>query len=105
MDFSELKQTLLVDSHVAIDRSVRDEREVHKAASTGLAYLKGVGEHRGRECQADVNVTVLVANVPVGFDELMSRHGMADEPMEPQREASSEDPRPPGRPGSGGGLP
>ena len=75
-DLAELKQSLLVDSHVAIDRSVKDEAEVHKAASTGLAYLKGIGEHGG-EALPDVNVNVLVANVPKVFDELMSRHGLA----------------------------
>lgn len=75
----KLKQSLLVDSHVAIDRSVRDTGEVHKAASTGLAYLKGIGEHSSGERPADVNVNVLVANVPAGFDELMQRHNMADD--------------------------
>tara|TARA_R100001530_G_scaffold133079_1_gene106066 strand:+ start:547 stop:1023 length:477 start_codon:yes stop_codon:yes gene_type:complete len=75
----KLKASLLVNSHVAIDRSVRDTGEVHKAASTGLAYLKGIGEHSSGERTADVNVNVLVANVPAGFDELMQRHNMADD--------------------------
>jgi hypothetical protein len=72
---------MLHKSHVAIDRSLDDTQEPHKAASTGLAYLRGVGEHGG-ERTAEVNVQVLIANVPPGFDALMSRHGLDAEVIE-----------------------
>lgn len=76
-DLSQLKEKMLHKSHVAIDRSLDDTQEPHKAASTGLAYLRGVGEHGG-ERKAEVNVQVLIANVPPGFDALMSRHGLGE---------------------------
>jgi hypothetical protein len=78
-DLSELKQTLLVDSHTAIDRSVQDEDEVHKAAGTGLSYLRGIGEHSSGERPSDVSVNVLVANVPKGFEEMLARHSTPEE--------------------------
>jgi transposase-like protein len=90
-DLAELKKSLLVDSHVAIDRSVKDEGEVHKASSTGLAYLKGVGEHSSGERSVDMDVNVLVANVPAGFDELMARHGMGEDTTERQASNSTDD--------------
>jgi DNA-binding Lrp family transcriptional regulator len=73
-NLERLKASLLVQSHVAIDLSVKDRDEPHKAASTGLQYLRGVGEHGSGERAADVQVNVLVANTPAGFEEMLAKH-------------------------------
>jgi len=65
---AKLKHSLILDAHAAIDRSVRDSGNAHKAARTGLQYLKGVGEHGGEKGASDVNLQVLVSSTPEGFD-------------------------------------
>lgn len=57
-----LSETLPTKAVDAIERSVDDIEDVHKAASTGLSVLKGLGHLAGEGNATNVNVLVATIN-------------------------------------------
>lgn len=61
---SKLVETLPQLSVDAIERSIKDDQDVHKAATTALSHLKGIGA-LAQEGATNVNVFIQqVANLP-----------------------------------------
>ena len=64
------REKLDVKSYDAVEASLDDREDVHKAAVTGLTWLKGVGVLQG-DNQVNVTVQALIAAVPADWQEEM----------------------------------
>jgi hypothetical protein len=79
-DYTTAKDELRRKAYPAVSGALDDASDTYKRGRIGLETLKGTGDlYDEQGGNNETNISILVANVPAGFNELMARHGLLDE--------------------------